>query len=720
MAQRLVTSFINTVIPGAYPDVTVQSQPVGLGASGILVIVGESDGGNSYQNVPLKSNFFTPDQLSQVMAQYISGPIVDAFSALTAPSNDADITGTANQIYIVKTNASVKAHALLAASSATPLSPAYGSIQDKNWGAPGNNYKYQITELQAEVTPQIQGNTIVSFGALTGMSFSIRLEGGASTVVGPLPAVANVAALVIALNAELPSGITASAGTASNSIALTINTDPYANAQGWGKSFELIDSTPGDLAALGLVAGMQVSSAEPEVELMVNNATTGLSETLNALPDVALMLGYQGTSGTVTINAATQMLTTTVVGGSGANLSINMAQYRTIADLATYIASQTGYSASAAASAQQQPPNTLDSVTAQGIASTGVGLMPGRIKDAASSFQAAIGTSNGVQFVPTATAGLPASMAVPAYLSGGSRGGTLANDIVNAVAQIGGIQCNIIVPLFSQDSSADIAAGVTASSSTYTIAAINAIVKNHCIEYSTPSLKRNRICILSYNGTFANAQTAAQGLANYRCSLCFQQPTQVNSQGVITVFQPWYAAVVAAGMQAGGFYKSITNKLANVISFADPSGFDSGNPGDIEEALNSGMLMLSPATAGSLWVSDQTTYGFDTNFVYNSIQAVYASDILALDLASSFQTAFVGKSLADVDAATGLSYLAQKMDGYKKLKLIAASDDAPLGWKNPKITILAPTMTVAVEIKLATAIYFIPISISISQVQQSA
>jgi hypothetical protein len=183
---------------------------------------------------------------------------------------------------------------------------------------------------------------------------------------------------------------------------------------------------------------------------------------------------------------------------------------------------------------------------------------------------------------------------------------------------------------------------------------------------------------------------------------------------------PWYAATVAAGMQAGGFYKSITNKLANVISVFDPAGFDNGSPGDVEDALNAGLLFLTHQTAGNSWVSDQTTYGQDTNFVYNSIQAVYASDLISIDLAASFKSAFVGKSLADVSAQSALAYLGQKMDGYKRIKLIASSDDAPLGYKNAKVQIIAPVMYVAVEIKLATAIYFIPININISQVQQSA
>ncbi len=725
MAQRVVTSWLNTVTPGAYNEVTVLSQPVGLGQSGILVIMGEADGGPSYTEIPLKGNSFTPAQLTAVQNMYISGQIVDAFAALTAPSNDANITGSANQIYIVKTNTSSQASATVAANTASPS--VYGVLRDQNYGVRGNNYNYQVTALQTETPPAVIGGTIASYGSLSGSSFTVRLNGGAATLITLMGVITNVATLVTSLNNAFTTAaittLTAAPNALSptNSIQITVNADTHAYSEGYGKALELIDSTPGDLAALGLIAGISFSAAEPEIEVQINNASTGLSETLDVTPDVALMVGYQGTTATLTINQTTGMLTTTVTGGAGANLSLTLSTYKTIAILAGYINSQPGYTAIAAPSAQQQPPSALDSVTAIGIASTGAGDMPGRVKDSLATFESVLATSLALNFTPTATTGLPAPMTAPAYLTGGARGGTLAADIVNALDQIDGVNCNIIVPLFSEDATADIALGLTDPSSTYTIAAINAGTKNHCIADSTPELKRNRICVLSYwTNNYTNAAAAAQGLANYRCSLTMQQATQVNALGVITTFMPWYTAVIAAGMQAGGFYKSICNKLANVISFTDPSGFDSGNPGDVEAALSAGLLFLTANTAGSLWVSDQTTYGFDTNFVYNSIQAVYASDIIALDLTASFQSAFVGQSLADVDAASALGYLSQKMEGYKKLKLIAASDDAPLGYKNASVSILAPTMYIQVEIKLATAIYFIPISINVSQVQSTA
>ncbi len=721
MSQRLSTTFVNTNIPGAYVNYNVITQPVGISSSGIVVIMGEADGGPSYKDVSLAQSLYTPDQLSQVQQTFISGQLVDAFTALTAPSNDPNITGTATQIYVVKTNQGTKATG--------PLT-SYGTLSDLNWGILGNQDKYQVLAVAAEDGPSVTGTTISSYGALSGASFTVRVNGGAAIVVTPTGTITDRPSLLTSLNNAFVAasvGLSATAGAAANTISISWSAtngsaSPVADAaawgKGWGKSFELIDSTPGDLAALGLVAGLSVSSQEPEIELQDSNVTLGVSETLQANATIALSVGYQGTTATLTI--ASGVLTTTVTGGSGANLNITLSAYSTIGNLAGFIAAQPGYSALVAPAANQLPTSALDAVSAIGICSTGAGDEPGRIKMGLYQFEQVLATSRLMTFAATATAGLPAPMALPGFLSGGARGATLAADIVAAVDSLGGITCNIIVPLFSQDASQDIIAGVTSPDSTYTIAAINALLKSHCLEYSNPSLDKNRICILSYNGTFANAMIQAQQLASYRCSLAFQQVTQVNSVGVITTFQPWYASVVCAGMQAGGFYKAIVNKYANIISIVNPSDYDSGSPGDVSEALDAGTLPLYTDVGGVRWVSDQTTYGQDANFVYNSIQAVYDADLITIDLKQSFANAFVGQSLADVSAASGSAFLTQKMASYMQLKLIAPSNGAPLGFNNAKVSILAPTMTVSCNIYLATAIYFIPITFSISAVQQSA
>lgn len=719
MAQRVTTSFVNTNRPGSYFDVEVKSTPVGVASSGNIVIIGEADGGAALKSIDsangdvLKDNFYTPDQLAQVQKKYISGPIVDAFRALTSASSDANITGAPNRIYIAQTNQTVKAQATIAS--------AYGTLKDKNSGVDGNKYSYQVSQASAEVAPEISGEAVPAFGAaLNGASFQIRLNGLASTTItlsGTPTDHDNIANLIIELNTMLPAGIVASAGAVTDSFKLTMDADVNANSKGWGKSFELIDSSS-DLASLGHEAGLIVSSQEPEVQIDINRQDTNVNESFLAQAEIAMTIGYQGTTATITITDTT--LTTTVTGGSGANLSISLAQYNTLSQLAGYIASQTGYTATVVPAATQTNPKALDNVSAIGICSTAASTEPGRIKRAAANVEKALDQSNVLDFTATATAGLPAVMAVKAFLSGGAKGATLAANIVKAMTDLEGVNVNFVVPLYSRDASADIADGLTDAASTYTIDSVNALVKSHVLKMSTPKIKKHRTAFLSYWGTYAEAKNRAGQLAHYRVSLAMQKTSQANSQGVIVNQLPWHTAAIAAGMQAAGFYKSITNKFANIISYEDPSGFDSGSPGDIEQALDAGLLFMEKAVVGSKWVCDQTTYGIDTNFVYNSIQAVYGADLVSLDLAESFQTAFVGQSLADVDAATAIAFLASKMDQYKKQKLIAASDDAPLGFKNAKVKINGPIMEVSVEIKLATAILFIPINIEISQVQSAA
>jgi hypothetical protein len=714
MSQRLSNSFVNTNIPGSYFQQNVRSVPVGVGSSGNVVIIGEAAGGASFsQEASFKNNFFTPDQLSQVISKYKSGNIVEAFKALASASSDAGISGSANRIYIAKTNSGSQASATLAS--------AYGTLSDINYGIGGNKYYYQISQVSAEAGPSFSGATIAAFGAaLTNAQFAIRENGGVSATInvltGATTAYDTIAKVVALISAALPVGLTAVVGAATNSIKIEASADSAANQAGFGKSFELIETVSGDLALLGLTAGLNVSSQEPVVQLTVKRTDTNTNEAFNIAADVALKVGFAGTSGTMTISGST--LTTTVVGG--ANLNINLANFTTLNDLAAFINSQTNYSCSVVSGKGQLNPSSLDKVSAIGICSTAV-LQPGRIKVSVQNFINAAAKSAVVSFSATATKGLPDAMANIAYLTGGTLGATTGAQVISAIAATETIDVNFVIPLFSSDASLDIAAGLTDSGSTYTITATNAAVKSSVLAMSVAKVKKHRQAFLSFwDDSFENAKAQAASLANARVSLCMQKATQVNLNGASTSFAPWYTACIAAGMQAAGFYKAIVNKYANVISFTDPSGFDSGSIGDLESALDAGLLFLEQAVVGNKWVSDQTTYGVDVNFVYNSIQAMYAADLVALDLSASFSTAFVGQSLADVDAGTALAFLASKMDNYKKQKLIAASADAPNGFKNASVSINGPIMEIGVEIKLASAIYFIPINIEISQVTSNA
>jgi hypothetical protein len=60
------------------------------------------------------------------------------------------------------------------------------------------------------------------------------------------------------------------------------------------------------------------------------------------------------------------------------------------------------------------------------------------------------------------------------------------------------------------------------------------------------------------------------------------------------------------------------------------------------------------------------------------------------------------------------------MFNFLRLKWIAPSDDAPKGYKNASVKINGPVMAIALEIKLAGLLYFIPITLNIGQVEQTA
>lgn len=709
MAIKLNTPWISTVRPGAYVNPHVRSFSAGIAQTGVVAIIGEAEQGEHFSAENLADNAFGPDQVAQVIAKYGSGPIVDAMNALAAPSNDPKIQGAPNSIVILKTNSGTKAQATMAT--------AYGTLKAKNYGAYGNALAYQVASAAAEVAPTITTGLITALATpsdLNGLSFSVRVNGGAATVVTLSATTTDhdtIAELAAEIDTALPAGISCAAGTGDRLVFIA-DADAAAHQKGWGKSFELIDSTPGDLATLAVAAGLVVSAQEPAREVTITDTATQTQESFSAKADVALKLGYNGTTATATLNSA-RLLTTTVVGGSGTSLSIDTTKYSTVKALADFINAQTGYTAAAVAQFGSQSPATLDTFAAIGIASPAA--QAGRIKRSAYAFAQASSNSAYTAFTATATTGLPDVASTLQFLSGGAKGATTSANVVDALAKLETVQTNFVIPLFSRDASEDIADELTDASSTYTIDAIHAAAKSSALKMSTPKMKKHRSTILSFKGAFADAKEKAGDLASFRAALAIQD-VKVGA----TQYQPWYLACVAAGLQTAGFYKAIFNKLMNVSSVVDPSGFDSGSPADVEEALTAALLIAENAPSGTMFVSDQTTYGIDDNFVYNSIQAVYAADIIQVDLAEFLQRRFVGESLADVEAATVASAISDRMNQYKRLKLIAASSDAPLGYRNLSVEINGPIIYIGIEIKLATAIYFLAVDLEISQVTSAA
>lgn len=467
------------------------------------------------------------------------------------------------------------------------------------------------------------------------------------------------------------------------------------------------------------------SGAEYQVDLNISRASDALNEDVGtSLGQVVLTLGYKGTTGSAVI--ASNVLTITVTGGSGTSpAAISLADYTTVNDLVTYLNTLTGFSAAAGTTAQGQRLSVdLDAGT-YGIGSTW-GARTGRIKADGARFMAAVNASSSVRVAAVSPAtklvGLP-DTATLAFLTGGSRGATTNALVSAALDALQAVRCNFVVPLFSRDASGgDIADGLTASTSTYSIDSINAALKTHVLLMSQVKRRRPRQGFASKRTTFALAQDASGNLATERVAMTFQDVKDLDSTGTLIQFQPWMAAVKAAGMQAAGFYRAIVGKFVNISGVLQAAGdFNDQLDSNLEDALLAGLLPLTRDEAGGFrWVSDQTTYTKDSNFVRNSVQAVYAADTIAQTTAQRMERAFVGQSVAEISAPLALTALEGIMEDMRKLKLIASSIDAPKGFKNATIRITGGDLVVRIEIKLAGAIYFVPINFLVTPVQQSA
>lgn len=529
-----------------------------------------------------------------------------------------------------------------------------------------------------------------------------------------------------------------------SATAIVATTDVTFRRQprdGEGKALEVYDGASDVTIANSLftTAGTPVTylstSAAPqrivsaaELSVTMTNSQNSFSETLTAGGKIGLQIGYTGTTCVVTITGST--LTAVAVGGiNPGTLTVALKQYGTIGALAAYINSQPGYTASAGNNLIAQKPLMNGNVTVldQGAfnASSQYGSQNTRIKFDAYDFWSTLASSS--QLVQLGNPTLAALTGLPepevlAFLSGGTVGGTANADVTNALTKCESLRANAVVPLFSADATVDVANGTTDSSSSYTIASINAAAKTHVLKMSTVKARRNRQAWLSIDDTFTNAQAMAASMATFRCTMCFEDFVAQSSNGNLTTFQSWAGAVFAAAMQMAGFYKSIMAKGINTSGVLPvDSSFDPDNDTQVETALLAGLLPARAVeTGGYAWVSDQTTYAVDSNFVFNSAQTVYAADLVSLTTAQRMERALVGQSLADVSAASAAGIFGSIMVDMKKLKLITASDDAPAGFKNVVINLIGDTMFVSAEIKVTQTLAFVPIAFTVSQIQQTA
>jgi hypothetical protein len=513
-----------------------------------------------------------------------------------------------------------------------------------------------------------------------------------------------------------------SSGSGASSPAYSSGTEPLVLLadvkSGTGKTL----ATEGNVSAIfltaaGADAGLSnarlISAAEYRNQITISKGT--ISATYQGGGDIALEVG--ATDELARMDILSDRIEFYV--SSTLMFTASFKQFKTMSDLAAYINSQTNWSASVpSARFNANAPSSLDkgSYTTSGLSSQ----KNARIKRDAQDWSDSVNADGLVSWI-AARPGLPEANDSAQFLSGGAKNGTTSAAMTTAIDACQKLTTNFIVPLISVDADADIAAEETESSSTYTVDAVNDYLKSHILLMSQIEMRANRQAVVSKQAAYEDVKQAAQELAAFRVGMCFQPVKGQTSDGTSKMFQPWMEAVTAVGMQSAAGYKGIVKKFANISGLGAVDGWDASSPGDRKDALKAGLLFMEKvATGGFRWVSDQTTYSLDNNFVYNSLQAIYIADLITLTLVDRFDRAVVGKSVAEISAQAALSILEAEMFNFKRLRWTASSDDAPKGYRNATAELNGGALSISAEVKLAGLIYFVPISLLVSQVQQSA
>lgn len=433
--------------------------------------------------------------------------------------------------------------------------------------------------------------------------------------------------------------------------------------------------------------------------------------------DIVVKMGSSKAGAQLVVGATSAVLSDS----TGTILTISFDQVKTMQDMVGLINAQTGFSATLVSGKFiYLNPSKLDKGTYKMVSS--ISGQPARIKNDANVWLNAVSQSGLATTTMTATAGLPEAVTNFQFLSGGTRGGSTGAAVQAAIDACMDINTNFVVALFSVDATDDIAIGETDSSSTYTIDAINAAMRSHVIQASEYETRQNRSGFISKEASYVEQKDAAANTNSFRIGFSFLNVKAQKSNGTIADFQPWMHSVMTAAAQAAAGYKGIVKKVMNCSGLFHKAGdYNIRSNSQKKDALQSGLLVSEAInTGGFRWTSDQTSYTADNNFVFNSLQAVYVADLMTYDLIDMFDRRVVGQSVADISAGAALSLLEAKMFDFKRLKWIAASTDAPKGYKNATCRIKGGVLSISVEVKLAGLIYFVPITFSISEVSQEA
>jgi hypothetical protein len=432
--------------------------------------------------------------------------------------------------------------------------------------------------------------------------------------------------------------------------------------------------------------------------------------------DAALQIQVTaGGASAATLTISATAITTSVTGTGAANLNISIKQFPTLGHLATFINAQPGYACTVQNNHQSEPLTVLDRVSAVDIKTA-----PYNVLQDAYNISQFLNNNGLVSFAPGSGGfvSIPAAL-ITTFLSGGALGATSQANVQSCLDALSGTRVNFVVPLFSRDATADIAAGLTDSGSTYTIASTIAALNTHCLQNSTVKGRMERQGYAGFMGTYANAKAQAATTGSARVSLQFQQVDISDAAGNQYLAQPHMLAVCNAGMKAAAVVGlPNTFKLVNINGFDTPS-HDFNPATQADDAINANLTFVEAAPGGGFrFVLDNSTYGQVTNaWIYNRPSVLYAADTLAFSIRLNMET-FVGQRNSDVSPETVKNLLLSVLDGARASGILVPDKlTGGKGFANLSVTFSGSVVNTSVTVTLVEGIEFVLNDITVQRAQ---
>lgn len=655
-------------VPGSYTEVDASGlEQVGLGAAGIVAVLGTAVGGKPVSAITEPKDILRARKPETIRDLFRSGDLREVGDMLFAPSNDTAIPGGAVEVLAMKVNPATQSTGALANVSGNAVDLAsldYGAFTEQtNVQVATGTTQGKLLTIQFEdiletgddvggdslatllYTPGTDGWATMSMDITTAglvQSTGTRAELGQDDLITAQIASGQAVQVVSSAVGDTTQSVTVyglAVGGAPQTEVLALNgTTPVVGTSLWSAVYgvqlsaaavgtvTVVDATtpaniifdvPPATLIEGLVLGVGMFVANTTVSLVADAATTAAVQVWGknaAGQTVGEAFTMNGTTPVVGSQAWTE-ITAIVLGGLEVARTMTMTGIAVAPAVVTFDTLQKvadHYNARKASGGEGftftlTTGNTLlnvDNLDAQ----SAVDILDPASASLTADLYAIVAWINANSQLISAVAssgasGPPDNTTQPVFLIGGSEGTTTFQQWQDALNLLKQVRVNTIVPLTGDP-------------------AVHAAAVAHCA-FMGGIGRSERDCILgALNTALDNVPTKTEykdqavDLNTRHARLWGQAIERFNTAGVRQEFQPPFGAAVLAGMQAGSpLGTPLTQKFLNVLSVRSDASWNPVDDG--EELIQAGLCFAEDVDGvGRRVVRNVTTHLQDNNIAF--------------------------------------------------------------------------------------------------------